>query len=101
MATGKTSLPDGFTVAEPMIPCADYWPFAIPEEKLAAYRRMREEGQLSDFHCIFNSQRITCLITYNANQPHEWVREKLAGYAAEFLAAKANKKEGSSLLNPP
>ena len=88
--------PDGFTVAEPMIPCADYWPVMIPGAMLAAYRRMLEEGQLSHPHCQYNRQLHSCLISYRASQPHEWVRETLRQYAALEQRKQGTKEEAPS-----
>ena len=97
----KSCLPDGFTVAEPMIPCADYWPDILPDVKLAAYRRMLEEGQLSHLHCQYNRRLHSCLITYRANQPHEWILEILFQYTSQFLMEQTGKEEIGCAGLPP
>ena len=73
----------------------------IPEAKLAAYCRMLEEGQLSHPHCQYNRRLHTCLITYRANQPHEWVRETLLRYAYQFFVGQTGKEEIDGAGLPP
>lgn len=68
----------------PMIPCSDYWPVKIPPEKLVAYKRLLDEGQITRPKVTYNRGKGSTLVTYQANQPHEWVLERLKEIASEY-----------------
>ena len=65
------------TEVKPFIKCVDYWPVEIPEEKLAAYKALIEEGQIRNHHVIHNRRTGTTTVEYYAIAPHEWIREEL------------------------
>ena len=62
---------------EPFIKCVDFWPEHIPDEKLAAYKALIDEGQIRKHHVIYNRRTGSTTVEYYANMPHEWVREEL------------------------
>ena len=66
------------TKVNPFVRCVDYWPIRIPSECLDAYAVMVREGQIVNQHVIHNGRTGTTLVEYDANQPHEWVRQELA-----------------------
>lgn len=71
-------------IVSPMIPCSDYWPVKIPTEKLMAYKRLLDEGQITRPKVIYNREKQTTLVSYKANQPHEWILERLKEIAKEY-----------------
>ena len=62
---------------DPFIKCVDFWPEHIPDEKLAAYKEMIDEGQIRKHHVIYNRRTGSTTVEYYANMPHEWVLEEL------------------------
>lgn len=64
-------------VIKPFVRCSDYWPFKIPPNVLAEYRTMIDEKQITKPHVMYNSDLKSTLVTYEANQPHEWIKERL------------------------
>ena len=62
---------------EPFIKCVDFWPVHIPEEKLAAYKSMIDEGQIRKHHVIYNRQTGATIVEYYAIAPHDWILEEL------------------------
>ena len=65
------------TKVKPFIKCVDFWPEHIPDEKLAAYKAMIDEGQIRKHHVIYNRRTGSTTVEYYAIMPHEWVREEL------------------------
>ena len=65
------------TVVKPFIRCIDYWQEHIPDEKLAAYKRLISEGQIRKHHVIVNQRTGSTTVEYYSTIPHEWVREEL------------------------
>lgn len=61
----------------PMIRCSDYWPKKIPQLKLMAYKWLLDEGQITKPEVTYNKTTGSTLVSYLANQPHEWVRERM------------------------
>lgn len=66
------------TEVKPFIKCVDFWPEAIPPEKLAAYKALIGEGQIRKHHVIYNRRTGSTTVEYYATVPHEWIREELA-----------------------
>ena len=62
---------------KPFIPCNDYWPVQIPQEKMNAYKELIAEGQISDLHIIYNTNTGATCIEYRSIAPHEWIRKEL------------------------
>ena len=65
------------TKIKPFIKCIDYWTEWIPEEKLAAYKQLIEEGQIRKHHVIYNRRTGSTLVEYFAIAPHAWILEEL------------------------
>ena len=63
---------------KPSIKCVDFWPVQIPDEKLAAYRQLIEEGQIRLHDVMANKQTGSVTVEYYATIPHEWILEELA-----------------------
>ena len=62
---------------KPFIRCSDYWPFQIPADILAEYKAMLTEGQISKPKVIYNRSQKSTLVIYQANQPHEWIKDRI------------------------
>ena len=73
--------PSDLIPVEPHIPCFDFWAEGLPEQKALAYRRLREEGQISALRCFVSARTGACTVSYLANQPHPWVLETLGNRA--------------------
>lgn len=71
-------------VIRPMMPCTDYWKEKIPQQKLLAYKVMIDEGQITKPDVKYNKSTGATLVSYLANQPHEWVLERLKKIAEEW-----------------
>ena len=71
------------TEVKPFIRCVDYWSGQIPDNKLAAYKQLIEEGQIRKHHVIYNRRTGSTAIEYYAIAPHEWIREELKKRSAE------------------
>ena len=67
---------------KPFIKCIDYWPVEIPHEKLVAYKKLIDEGQIMKHTVIHNRRTGDTTVEYYSTVPHEWIREELAGRAA-------------------
>lgn len=65
------------TKVEPFVRCSDYWPARVPARVLAEYKALIDEGQITKPKVIYNNIEGTALITYQANQPKEWIHERL------------------------
>ena len=61
----------------PFILCNDYWPTQIRPEKMAAYKQLIAEGQISDLHIVYNKNTGATCIEYRSIAPHEWIRKEL------------------------
>jgi len=75
------------TEIKPFIKCVDYWPEAIPPEKLAAYQAMISAGQIRKHHVIYNRKTGSTAVEYFATVPHEWILQEMR------KAEKAEKAE--------
>lgn len=64
------------TQIDPFVRCSDYWPGKIPPVMLAEYKKLLSEKQITKPHVIYNQQAGTTLVIYQANQPHEWIKER-------------------------
>ena len=62
---------------KPFIKCVDYWPEHIPDDKLAAYKQLIEEGQIMKHHVIYDRTTGSTTVEYYAIAPHEWILEEL------------------------
>lgn len=62
---------------KPFVRCSDYWPFKIPDNVLAEYKALLNEKQITKPTVIRNNKQNSTLISYQANQPHEWIKERL------------------------
>lgn len=65
------------TKVKPFIQCVDYWPNKIPPECLAAYKALIDEGQITNQKVIYNKKNGSTVVSYDSNQPQEWIREEL------------------------
>lgn len=65
------------TEVKPFIKCVDYWPEQIPENKLAAYKQLIDEGQILKHHVIYERGTGRTAVEYYAIAPHEWILEEL------------------------
>ena len=61
----------------PFIPCVDYWPGQIPDDKLKIYKEMIEEGQILKHHVLYNRRTGGTTVEYSAIAPHEWILEEM------------------------
>lgn len=66
------------TQVKPFIKCIDYWPGEIQPEKLAAYKQLIDEGQITKPHVIYSKRSGSTAVEYDAIAPHEWILEELA-----------------------
>lgn len=57
--------------------CKDTWTRQIPDNKLAAYKKLIAEGQIKKHQVIYDRTAGSTTVEYYANMPHEWVREEL------------------------
>ena len=71
------------TEVKPFIKCVDCWPGPIPDNKLAAYKQLIEEGQIRKHYVIYNRQTGSTAIEYYAIAPHEWILDELKKRSAE------------------
>ena len=62
---------------KPFVRCSDYWPNRIPKTRLIAYKELIDEGQIAEAKVIYNKSAGSTMVSYKANQPHEWVLERL------------------------
>ena len=65
------------TQIKPFIKCIDFWPVQIPPEKLAAYKQLIAEGQITKPHVLVNRATGSMTIEYYSIMPHEWILEEL------------------------
>ena len=65
------------TKVDPFIRCSDYWPGRVPPRVLSEYKALLDEGQITKPKVLVNKSAGTALITYQANQPQEWIMERL------------------------
>ena len=65
------------TEVKPLIPCVDYWPGQIQDEKLEAYRQLIAEGQIRKHHAVCSRRTGATVVEYTAIAPHEWILEEL------------------------
>lgn len=65
------------TQIKPFVKCVDYWPEHIPDEKLAAYKQLIDEGQIQKHHVIYDRKTGSTTVEYYAIAPHEWILEEL------------------------
>ena len=71
------------TEVKPFIKCVDFWPEHIPDEKLAAYNALIDDGQIRKHYVIYNRQTGSTAIEYYAIAPHEWILDELKKRSAE------------------
>ena len=69
--------------AKPSLKCVDYWPTQIPPEKLAAYKRLHEAGQIGHWRVVYNRPEGSTTVEYRSTVPHEWILEDLARASLE------------------
>ena len=55
------------------IPCRDYWPNGIPEEKLAIYKGLIDDGLIANQRVIYNKKTGSVIVEYDSQIPHEWI----------------------------
>ena len=63
------------TEVKPFVKCVDYWPEHIPQEKLAAYKQLIDEGQIRKHTVIYDRTAGSTTVEYYAIATHEWIRE--------------------------
>ena len=56
----------------------DTWTRQIPDNKLAAYRALIDEGQIRVHHVIYNRHTGSTTVEYYAIAPHEWILQEMA-----------------------
>lgn len=69
------------TEVKPFIKCVDYWPGRIPGECMNAYRALIGEGQITNQKIVYSRGVGTVVVSYDSNQPHEWIRQELRARA--------------------
>ena len=57
--------------------CKDTWTRQIPDNKLAAYRALIAEKQITKPHVTYDRQSGTTIVEYLAIAPHEWILEEM------------------------
>lgn len=62
---------------KPFIKCVDFWADKIPPEKLAVYKQLIAEGQITKPHVVFNRTSGSTCVEYHSIAPHEWIREEM------------------------
>ena len=75
------------TEVKPFVKCVDYWPEHIPQEKLAAYKQLIDEGQIRKHTVIYDRTAGSTTVEYYAIAPHEWIREELKRRATSNILA--------------
>ena len=65
------------TSINPFIKCTDFWPGKIPPEKLAVYKEMVDEKQITKPHIVYNRISGATCVEYYSIAPHEWIREEM------------------------
>lgn len=65
------------TQIKPFVKCVDYWPEHIPDDKLAAYKQLIDEGQIQKHHVIYDRETGSTTVEYYAIAPHEWILDEL------------------------
>lgn len=71
---------------EPFIKCVDYWNENIPKVKLQAYASMIREGQIRNASVRYYRLICVTIVSYYANQPHEWILQELRKRAGRLEA---------------
>jgi len=65
------------TEVSPDIHCVDFWPGGIPPEKLTAYKRMIDAGQIVRNTAVVNRSTGAVLVEYLSTVPHDWIRQEM------------------------
>lgn len=65
------------TEIKPFIKCVDYWRMQIPPRKLAAYKQLIAEGQITKPHVIYDRRTGATTVEYYSTIPKEWIAEEL------------------------
>ena len=64
---------------KPLIRCVDHWPCQIPDDKLAIYKAMIAEEQITKPRVIYNRLSGSTTVEYYSIAPHEWILEQMKG----------------------
>lgn len=71
---------NGFTQAEPDIPCLDRWPSGtLTEQKAEAYRKQQQARNISRLRIDRDPDTGITAVTYMSSCPQDWMRQQLAG----------------------
>jgi len=65
------------------IPCRDYWPHGIPDEKLAIYKQLISAGLIANQRVIYNKKTGSVIVEYDSQIPHEWILDHARQAVAE------------------
>ena len=57
--------------------CKDTWTRQIPDNKLAAYRALIDDGQIRKHTVIYDRTAGSTTIEYYAIAPQEWIHDEL------------------------
>lgn len=72
-------IPEGFTKAEPQIPCFDIWPAnTFSRFKKAAYVYEEKQGNIAILKILKHRKSGFITVSYLSNCPHEWILIQLA-----------------------